>query len=154
MKKLRLIFDEAIPDDIKEYLIGLDGIEKVSINHSEKDGGIFDFEYDGNIIKPQNILKEMELYMNVINRRPLTLIGFDKYYDDIKEVTYKDPNLCCEFCYLNLVNELFFNDDVSSFKHLTNNVFKYCYKEYKDFLITYLNDKEFIDDAIKRFSNN
>lgn len=149
MKKLRLIFDEVIHNDIKEYLLGLGCIEKVNINVSEKDGGIFDFDYDESMIKPQHILKEMELYLN---KRPLTLIGFDKYYDSCKKITYKNPNLCCEFCYLNLVNELFNNDNVSSFMYLTDNIFNYSYKEYKEFLISYLSDKEYIDDAIKRFS--
>ena len=150
MEKLTLIFDAKMPDDIKNYLISVDGINNVNIVDGINRGIIFDFEYNKSIINPQLILEHIELYMKIY-RRP-ALVGFDKHLNNCKEILYKNPNLCCEFCYLNLVNELFYNDNINSFKHLTDDIYNYSYKKYKDFLITYLTDKEYIDGVIKKFS--
>lgn len=150
MEKLTLVFTSVMPDDIKNYLSSLDGVNKFSMNTSEEYGVIFEFEYDKNTIKCQNILQQIGLYFK--DPWKYDLIGFDKHYNNVKEVTYDKPNLCCEYCYMNLVDTLFNNDDVSSFKHITDDIYKYGYKDYKTFLIKYLKDKSFIDDAVKRYS--
>lgn len=152
MEKLSLVFDAKMPSDIKEFLTSVYGINKVDIISEINYGVRFDFEYDKKAIKPQAILEQIELYMKAYWRP--ALVGFDKHSNNYKKVTYKEPNLCCEFCYLNLVNELFYNDNVNSFKHLTDDVCNYSYKKYKDFLITYLTDKKYIDDTIKKFSSD
>lgn len=150
MSKLSLSFIDHFPNDIEKYLQDIDGINKLIINKGINEEITLYFEYDDKFIKPNHILELIELYMKPFGRPEL--IGFNKYKDNTNEVIYDNPNICCEICYLNLILTLFDNDNINSFKHKTNNINKFGYKECKTFIITYLKDKEFIDEKIKIFS--
>lgn len=45
------------------------------------------------------------------------MVGFDKgNYNDYDEYIYTVNDLCCEYCHMNFINDLFDNDNIYSVK--------------------------------------
>ena len=140
-----------MPEDIKNYLLSVSGIKSVNILDDENNINTFEFEYDDKIIKPQNILDEIELYMKPFFRPEM--IMFNKHMNNVKKVKIDNPKICCEYCYLNCVYELFENEYINSFYSKRDN-YSLLYEKSKYFEITYIKDDIDIKEVVSRYCDN
>lgn len=149
MNKLTLTFIAITIADLKDYLLSLPGVTDVTITPSEKDGTVIEITYKDDVLKPNLILDEIELYSKVYHR-PI-MIGFDKHVSGAKEIRYKKPNICCEFCFLNMIYDFFYSDKVYSFKHETDDI-NNIYDNFGELVITSSLDKDAIDEIFKIYA--
>ena len=114
--KLLLIIDKPYHNELKDYLISLKGINDVKIsndNYLE-----VNINYDNKIIDDKIILKEIYLFLDIynINKEIPSLLGFNKYKDNVSkyETTIKDA--CCEYCLMGFIEDLYEKDGIISVK--------------------------------------
>lgn len=108
---MRLVFNDIIDPELKKYLLMQEGIINVDI----KDGTLNTLVIDYNErITPLVIIKYINLFQdNKISK----LCSFDKdLKGDFKILKYMIDDMCCEYCYMNLVMALFTNDKINSVK--------------------------------------
>ena len=107
---MKTVLDVFKDLELKEFLLTQDGIKSVDINN--KDFVIelvIDYDED---ITPFIIYKFIKLFNN---SDVSCLIFFDKNYNyDIRVLKYAVGDMCCEYCYKGLIEELFMNDNVKS----------------------------------------
>lgn len=74
--------------------------------------------YDNKIIDDKIILKEIYLFLDIhnINKEIPSLLGFNKYKDNVTkyETTIKDA--CYEYCLMGVIEDLYEKDGIISFK--------------------------------------
>lgn len=74
--------------------------------------------YDNKIIDDKIILKEIYLFLDIynINKEIPSLLGFNKYKDNVTkyEATIKDA--CCEYCLMGFIEDLYEKDGIISVK--------------------------------------
>lgn len=109
--KLLLIIDKPFHKELKDYLMSLKGINDIKIDNDK-----FlevNINYDDKII-----LKEIYLFLDIynINKDIPSLLGFNKYKDNITkyETTIKDA--CCEYCLMGFIEDLYEKDGIISVK--------------------------------------
>ena len=109
---MKLILDDLINIELKDYLLMQDGITSVEFN--KKDFlTILDIEYN-NKTNPNIIMKYIELFQN--NKYSI-LFEFDRgTFGNYKILNYTIDDMCCEYCYKYLVMRLFENDKIKSVK--------------------------------------
>lgn len=109
---MRILFDAILNDEIKNYLLIYDGIEKIDLI-------IKDFRSEINIkfndkITPKIIKRYIYLFQNT--DIPI-MLEFDKCINkNCKLLKYVVDDMCCEYCYKNLIQELFDNEFIISAK--------------------------------------
>ena len=109
---MRVILDECLDDEIKEYLLGQDGILEVELNNKELLTEL-NIKYNDKI-SPKIIMKYIDLFQN--NKYP-NIMSFDKGYPGkFNTLKYVIKDMCCECCYEGLVMDLFQNDNIKSAK--------------------------------------
>lgn len=109
---MKLIIDDFVSPEIKEYLECQTGIITVELEN-KSDVTIIDIKYNENTTS-EIIMKHIELFQK--NNFP-TLCGFDKDTSaKLKTLTYKIDSICCEYCYKDLVREMFKNSNIKSVK--------------------------------------
>ena len=141
---MRIVLDDWIGNELKEFLLTQDGIKDVNI----KDNGMFReilIKYNNNTT-PLIIRKYVDLFQKT---NYATMIGFDKELDvECALLDYTRHDLGCEYCYKDFVESLFNNKFIKSvwsdfdLNNLTFDVhFKIEYnKNYsEDKLIDYIN---------------
>ena len=109
---MKLILDDSISEELKEYLLMQNGIDYVSIDN---DGflTILNIEYNKKTA-PEIIMKHIELFQK--NKYSI-LFEFDKgTIGNFKILKYTIDDMCCEYCYMRLVMDLFENDRIKSVK--------------------------------------
>lgn len=108
---MKLIIDN-ISNEIKEYLETQEGINKVEIKNKDLTEEI-NIEYDKRTTS-KIILKYIELFNG---NNFVELLGFDKEtkgeYNTLK---YNIEDMCCEYCYKGLVQDLYNNKYIKSVK--------------------------------------
>jgi len=143
---MRLILDDLVNEELKEYLLTQDGIDGVTIKN-EKILTILNIDYNKKTT-PEIIMKYIELFQK--NKYSI-LFGFDKEtIGDFNVLRYTIDDMCCEFCYKGLVMDLFENKRIKSVKS-NFDFYKPAFdiefiieynKEYKvEELIEYIKDK-------------
>ena len=109
---MKLILDDLVNEELKEYLLMQDGIVGVEINNK----GfltILNIEYNKKTT-PEIIMKYIELFQN--NKYSI-LFEFDKgTIGDFRVLKYTIDDMCCEYCYKGLVMDLFENKKIKSVK--------------------------------------
>ncbi len=107
---IKLIIDDFINDDLKEYLLTQSGINKVTI---EDKNGLTEININYNEkTNPITIFKFIELFLNT--SFPI-LMNFDKNNNDnCNKIKYVVKDMCCEYCYKGFVTEMFNNQNVKS----------------------------------------
>lgn len=114
--KLLLIIDKPYHNELKDYLISLKGINDVKINNDNYLE--VNINYDNKIIDDKIILKEIYLFLDIynINKEIPSLLGFNKYKDNVTkyETTIKDA--CCEYCLIRFIEDLYEKDGIISVK--------------------------------------
>ena len=111
MKKIQLTFSFWGHKELKDYLLSLNGVSNVEID-DEKDL-VIDFEYDEKIISPKILRYEVLAFMEVDYP---SLICFNSYETGTKEYKIVVKDVCCEYCFMDMIEELFTMDGIVSAK--------------------------------------
>lgn len=130
---MKLVSDDFINKEIKEYLLTQEGIIDVELNENHNLTTL-DIKYNENIT-PNIILKYIELFQN---RQYSILFEFDKNTKgNFNILEYVIDDMCCDYCYRRLVTDLFENEHIKSVK----SNFNYQMPAYNiKFIIEYDND--------------
>ena len=109
---MKLILDDMISEEVREYLLTQEGITDVKIDEKEF-FVILNIKYNEKTT-PEIIMKYIELFQ--ICDYSL-LFEFDKETEgNYKIYKYVVDDMCCEYCYRNLVMNLFENKKIKSVK--------------------------------------
>lgn len=107
-----LLLDDVLDDEIKEYLLTQVGINKVEIKKDWLKTEM-NIEYDSNI-SPLIIMKYIDLFTQ--SKIPV-LLKFNKgLKTKNKKLKYIVNDMCCEYCYKSLVENLFEKKFINSVK--------------------------------------
>jgi len=109
---VKLILDDFINEELKEYLLMQDGVDSVVIDN-ENFLTILNIKYNKKS-PPEIIMKYIELFQK--NKYSI-LFEFDKgTIGDFKVLKYTIDDMCCEYCYKGLIMDLFENKKIKSVK--------------------------------------
>ena len=112
---MKLVLDDLINteiEELKEYLLQQEGIIDVKYNKN-KPFIVLNIKYNKNTT-PEIIIKYIELFQKY---NYSILFEFDKgSKGDFKTLKYTIDDMCCEYCYRNLVMDLFENENIKSVK--------------------------------------
>ena len=109
---MKLVLDDHINDELKEYLLTQDGIENINFNKKDFLTEL-DIEYNDKTT-PNLIMKYIELFQK--KKYPI-LFEFDKCtISNFKILKYIINDMCCEYCYKNLVMDLYENENIKAVK--------------------------------------
>lgn len=112
LKKLTLEINYFVSNnELKNYLLLVKGVSEVNIK--EGDNLIIDISYDSNLINPYMLKSEILLFLNMFNKTSI-LVSFDKQLTNTKKYQIIIKNLCCEYCLLNMIEELFEIEGIGS----------------------------------------
>ena len=112
LKKLTLEINYFVSNnELKNYLSLVQGVNEVNIK--EDDNLIIDISYDSNLINPYMLKSEILLFLNMFNKTSI-LVSFDKHLTNTKKYQIIIKNLCCEYCLLNMIEELFEIEGIGS----------------------------------------
>ena len=109
---MKIKLDGTINPELKDFLLSQEGIINVEINYDDyfiKLNIKFNEKTNSNIVMKYIELFEKYKYSN--------LVEFNKEYEGkIKILKYIIDDMCCEYCYMGLVMDLFENDKIKSVK--------------------------------------
>lgn len=109
---MKIIIDDNLNEELRTYLLTQDGIEKVDITIREFMSEI-NIEFNGKT-SPEIIINFIYLFQN--NKFPI-MFEFDKgIKEKCKTLKYVVNDMCCEYCYKSLIQDLFDNEFVISVK--------------------------------------
>ena len=103
MERITFVFNFWGHKELKSYLESLNGVKKVDIDDEAKDLAI-DIEYEPKKTGPKVLQLEITTFMQ--SSIP-SLIRFDKHFKGAKEETILVKDVCCEYCYMDMIEELF-----------------------------------------------
>lgn len=109
---MEIKLDGIINPELREFLLSQEGITDVEIDYN-------DYSVKLNIklnekTTPNIVMKYIELFEK---SKYSNLVEFNKEYNKkSKKLKYVIDDMCCEFCYKDLVMELFKNDKIKSVK--------------------------------------
>ena len=107
---MEIKLDGTINPELKDFLLSQEGIINVEINYDDyfiKLNIKFNEKTNPNIVMKYIELFEKHKYSN--------LVEFNKEYEGkIKTLKYIIDDMCCEYCYMGLVMNLFENDRIKS----------------------------------------
>lgn len=143
MNKLTLVIDDCGMDELKDYLLSLDGINSVLIKNDKCIS--IDVSYDSKLITDDIIYLEIQTFLNIFNLP--SLVSFDKHQDKKVGIYNIVSNICCEYCFKIAVDDLF---NIPGIVRVDSNyIEQYCDCKFderkKDTLIIYY-DKEVITE--------
>ena len=104
MKELTILYDYAYKEELKEYLLSLNGINDVKINESY--ALEISIKYNSSLITNKIIKLEIDAFLGLL--KTPAIIGFDKHCNN-KPLIYivSRNNICCEYCLKGAIDELF-----------------------------------------------
>ena len=109
---MKLVMHDNVSVELEEYLLTQDGITKADVNF---DGYYvkLDIEYNEKVT-PIIIMKYIDLFCE---NSYSCLFEFDKESKGkFKVLNYTVKNMCCEYCYMGFVMDLFENNKIKSVK--------------------------------------
>ena len=143
---MKLIVDDLLNSELKDYLLTKDGICDVKIDNNNFLSEI-DITFNDKTT-PIIIMNYIELFQEIKN--PI-IVEFDKEYKgNFKSLKYVVEDMCCEYCYKNFVRQLFDNKLINSVK---SNFDFYKPAFNIEFIIEYL-DNYNEDELIKYIKEN
>ena len=109
---MKLKVDGNVNPELKDFLLSQDGIVNVDINY---DNDFIELNIKINEkTNPKIVMKYIELFED---NKYSNLLEFNKEYKGkVKTLKYIIDDMCCEYCYMGLVMDLFENDKVKSAK--------------------------------------
>lgn len=105
MNKLTLKLDCEIYNEIKSYLLDLNGVDEVLISKDE-----ISVIYNDEGIDVYMLKGEIELFLE-IDKTP-SIIGFNKYNITDNKYDIYINDLCCEYCLKGFIEELLMIDGI------------------------------------------
>ena len=108
MKELTVVFDNIGHKELEEYLLTVKGIKEVSIKNDNKLE--INVKYDSKEIKPRVIVTEIELFLDMTKYS--CMYSFDKHEKNTKTYHGTKDAVCCEYCYMKFIDELFDKEGV------------------------------------------
>ncbi len=109
---MKLVLDDSISSELKEYLLTQEGITDIEFNKNNRLTTL-DINYNEQTT-PLIIMKYIELFQN--NKYSI-LFEFDKgTMGSFNVLKYVIDDMCCEYCYEGLIMNLFENDKIKSVK--------------------------------------
>ena len=109
---MKIILRDILEDEVKDFLLSQEGITKVNLEVTNGNTEL-DIMHNENT-SPELIMKYVELFESSKNS---SLIEFDKENNNSsKKLKYTVGDLCCEYCYMNLVRDLYDNKNIKSVK--------------------------------------
>jgi copper chaperone CopZ len=144
MKKVTIELDTWGHKELKEYLLTVNGISEVDID--DENNIKVSITYDSKITSLKIIRMELDLFFNKSSEP--TMLAFDKHREYNKDYTLIIKDVCCEYCFKGMIEELYEIDGIGS---ATSN---YDFNQYKDIpiFITY-NENIISLDNIKKIEN-
>ncbi len=109
---MKFILDDILNDELKEYLLAQEGV--IDVDFTAKDYITELNIKTGKKISPIIVYKHIQLFQN---NDYSTLLGFDKgYTGNFKNMNYYVEDICCDYCYKGLIEELFENNNIKAVK--------------------------------------
>ena len=109
---MKLILDDSISEELKDYLLTQEGIISVAFNRKDF-LTVLDIKHNEKTT-PYIIMKYIELFQD--NKYSI-LFEFDKeLLGSFKILKYTVEDMCCEYCYRDLVMDLYEKEKVKSVK--------------------------------------
>lgn len=109
---MKLILDDFVDDEIREYLLMQDGIVDITIDR-ENLLTILNINYNKKTTS-EIIMNHIKLFQK---NKYFILFEFDKgTINEFKILKYTIYDMCCEYCYKGLVMNLFENKKIKSVK--------------------------------------
>lgn len=109
---MKLLLDDILDDEIKEYLLSQNGINFVKLEKKDFKTEI-NVECDSNI-SYLIIMKYIDLFQQ--NKYPIILEFNKAFKNKTKILKYVVKDMCCEYCYKSLVMNLFEKEFINSLK--------------------------------------
>ena len=104
MERITFIFDFWTHNELKDYIESLKGVKKASIDDDDADSITVDITYDADLMSPKVLFFEVLAFME---RTPLSLLGFDKHFNKPEEYNLVIKDLCCDYCFKGMIEDLF-----------------------------------------------
>ena len=104
MERITFKFDFWNHNELKDYLLSLNGVKNASIDDEDPDSITIDIDYDSKKMSPKVLFYEILAFME---EHPLSLLGFDKHFKDQKEYKLVIKDLCCDYCFKGMIEDLF-----------------------------------------------
>lgn len=109
---MKLVLDDILEEELKTYLLTQKGITNVELKDKNLISEI-NIKYD-EIITPKIIMEHIYLFQK--NQMPIMLEFDKKTHKNTKKLRYIVDDMCCEYCYKGLVQDLFENEFIVSVK--------------------------------------
>ena len=107
---MKLKLDEVYDDNFKEFLLSKQGIENIEVDREKSFSNIN--------IKINEIVNPLTIYGYIKEydkNQFSTILEFDKESTfKCKRLEYIIDDVCCEYCYKNLIEVLFENENIKS----------------------------------------
>ncbi len=130
MARLTIVLDNIGHKELKDYLLTVSGIKDVDvINNNMLEINI---EYDDKITNPIVIKTEIYIFLDIT--KSACMYSFDKYEKNTTNYHAEKTSVCCEYCFMNFIEDLFDMDGI--IKASSN---------FTDFYMKYENQKLIID---------
>ena len=136
MSELTIVIDNGGHNELKEYLVSLNGILSVEIRNNEQ-LNIY-LKYNSSLITPKIIKMEILLFLDIV--KIPSILSFNKYpkFKTLNYTIIRD-DLCCEYCFEGAIDDLF---EIEGIEKVESN-FK------KDYLFQNCEEREKITIKIK-----
>lgn len=104
MSELTIVIDNGGHNELKEYLVSLNGILSVEIRNNEQ-LNIY-LKYNSSLITPKIIKMEILLFLDIV--KIPSILSFNKYpkFKTLNYTIIRD-DLCCEYCFKGAIDDLF-----------------------------------------------
>ena len=104
MSELTIVIDNGGHNELKEYLVSLNGILSVEIRNNEQ-LNIY-LKYNSSLITPKIIKMEILLFLDIV--KIPSILSFNKYpkFKTLNYTIIRD-DLCCEYCFEGAIDDLF-----------------------------------------------
>ena len=110
---MQLIISGYSEQELQKYLLTLDGIKDVKYIIKQYNGS-FDIDFDENIVNYMMINNYIKLFYKV---NYSVLWAFKKKdRGNFNTFKYIVDDMCCEYCFQNLIESLYLNDKINSAK--------------------------------------
>ena len=110
MKTITIEVDNWGHKELKDYLLTVKGIKKVTVD--DENLVKVDIEYDSNLITDKMIRMELDLFFD--KQKEPSLVSFNKHEEAPNKYTIAIKYLCCEYCLKGMIEDLYDIDGIIS----------------------------------------